>query len=58
MQGQRADVVFQEGRGQAEGFPGGGKTPLRMVGVPAMLTDCGDDSKGKCTCQNVSDCIH
>ena len=31
-------MVFQEGRGQAEGFPGGGKTLLRMMGVPAILT--------------------
>ena len=58
MQGQRADVVFQEGRGLAVGFPGGGKTLLRMMGVPAILIDCGDDSKGKYTCQNVSDCTH
>ena len=57
MQGQRADSGLPGGEGAGRGVPWGWEDTSENDGCTCYL-DCGDDSKGKYTCQNVSNCTH
>lgn len=57
MQGHRADRGLPGGEGAGRGVPWGWEDTSENDGCTCYL-DCGDDSKGKYTCQNVSNCTH